>query len=220
MPTNEVKKPVRSRKDTKSAPATSTKSAKKPADISSSNGKKEPSITRIHREQVVPTMMKEFNYKNVMEVPRLNKIILNVGVGEAKDNIKALEGAVNDLTIISGQKPVVTRARKAIAGFKIREGMPIGVSVTLRGDMMAYFLDRLLNMALPRIRDFRGVSKSSFDGRGNYSMGIREQVIFPEIDYNHIDRIRGFQVTINTTAKTDSEGARMLELLGVPFSRS
>lgn len=220
MPTNEVKKPVRSRKDTKSAPATSTKSAKTPADISHLNGKDEPSITRIHREQVVPTMMKEFNYKNVMEVPRLNKIILNVGVGEAKDNIKALEGAVNDLTIISGQKPVVTRARKAIAGFKIREGMPIGVSVTLRGDMMAYFLDRLLNMALPRIRDFRGVPKSSFDGRGNYSMGIREQVIFPEIDYNHIDRIRGFQVTINTTAKTDSEGARMLELLGVPFSRS
>jgi large subunit ribosomal protein L5 len=164
-------------------------------------------------------MMQEFSYRNVMEVPRINKVVLNMGVGEAKDNIRALESATQDLTTISGQKPITTRAHKAIAGFKIRKGMAIGVSVTLRGERMGYFLDRLLNIALPRIRDFRGVSRSSFDGRGNYSMGIREQVIFPEIDYNQIDRIRGLQVTIATSAKTDGEAIRLLELLGMPFAR-
>ena len=218
MTTAEEKKPRRPRKSAK-ATVPKTKDKTPVQDPSSANGKVEPNIVKIYREQVTPTMMREFGYKNVMQVPRLNKIVLNIGVGEAKDNIKALEGATQDLTTIAGQKPIITRARKAIAGFKIREGMPIGVCVTLRGDMMAYFLDRLLNMALPRIRDFRGVSRSSFDGRGNYSMGIREQVIFPEIDYNRIDRIRGFQVTISTTAKTDGEAARLLELLGMPFTR-
>jgi large subunit ribosomal protein L5 len=218
MTTAEEKKPRRPRKSTKAA-VPRTKDKTPVQDSPSVNGTVEPSIVKVYREQVTPTMMQEFSYKNVMQVPRLNKIVLNIGVGEAKDNIKALEGATQDLTTLAGQKPIITRARKAIAGFKIREGMPIGVCVTLRGDMMAYFLDRLLNMALPRIRDFRGVSRSSFDGRGNYSMGIREQVIFPEIDYNQIDRIRGFQVTISTTAKTDGEAARLLELLGMPFAR-
>ena len=183
------------------------------------NGSVEPQIVKTYRDQIVPTMMQEFKYKNVMQVPRINKIVLNIGLGEAKDNARSLEGALRDLTTIAGQKPVITRARKAIAGFKIREGMPVGVSVTLRGERMNYFLERLLSTALPRIRDFRGVPKSSFDGRGNYSMGIREQVIFPEIDYNQIDKIRGFQVTITTSANTDAEAARLLELLGMPFVR-
>ena len=183
------------------------------------NGSVEPQIVRTYRDQIVPTMMQEFKYRNVMQVPRINKIVLNIGLGEAKDNARSLEGALRDLTTIAGQKPVITRARKAIAGFKIREGMPVGVSVTLRGERMNYFLERLLSTALPRIRDFRGVPKSSFDGRGNYSMGIREQVIFPEIDYNQIDKIRGFQVTITTSANTDAEAARLLELLGMPFVR-
>ncbi len=184
-----------------------------------SNGVVEPRIVKTYRDRIIPTMMQEFKYKNVMQVPRINKIVLNVGLGEAKDNARSLEGAIRDLTIIAGQKPVITRARKAIAGFKIREGMPVGVSVTLRGERMNFFLERLLSAALPRIRDFRGVPKSSFDGRGNYSMGIREQVIFPEIDYNQIDKIRGFQVTITTSARTDAEAARLLELLGMPFTR-
>lgn len=183
------------------------------------NGSVEPRIVTTYRDQIIPTMMQEFKYKNVMQVPRINKIVLNVGLGEAKDNARSLEGAIRDLTIIAGQKPVITRARKAIAGFKIREGMPVGVSVTLRGERMHFFLERLLSAALPRIRDFRGVPKPSFDGRGNYSMGIREQVIFPEIDYNQIDKIRGFQVTIATSANTDAEAARLLELLGMPFTR-
>ena len=183
------------------------------------NGLAEPDIVKTYREQIIPSMMQEFKYKNVMQVPRISKIVLNVGLGEAKDNARSLEGAIRDLTTIAGQKPVITRARKAIAGFKIREGMPVGVSVTLRGERMNFFLERLLKAALPRIRDFRGVPKSSFDGRGNYSIGIREQVIFPEIDYNQIDKIRGFQVTITTSAKTDAEASRLLELLGMPFVR-
>ena len=183
------------------------------------NGLVEPDIVKAYREQIVPSMMQEFKYKNVMQVPRISKIVLNVGLGEAKDNARSLEGAIRDLTTIAGQKPVITRARKAIAGFKIREGMPVGVSVTLRGERMNFFLERLLKAALPRIRDFRGVPKSSFDGRGNYSIGIREQVIFPEIDYNQIDKIRGFQVTITTSARTDAEASRLLELLGMPFVR-
>ena len=183
------------------------------------NGSAEPQIVKTYREQIIPSMMQEFQYKNVMQVPRISKIVLNIGLGEAKDNARSLEGALRDLTTIAGQKPVITRARKAIAGFKIREGMPVGVSVTLRGERMNFFLERLLSTALPRIRDFRGVPKSSFDGRGNYSIGIREQVIFPEIDYNQIDKIRGFQVTITTSARTDAEAARLLELLGMPFVR-
>ncbi len=172
-----------------------------------------------YRNHIVPTMMQEFGYRNVMEVPRVKKVVLNVGLGEALTNPKAIESASNDLAVISGQKPIVTKAKKSIAAFKLRQGVPIGVAVTLRGERMAHFLDRLLNVALPRIRDFRGVSRSSFDGRGNYSMGIREQIIFPEIDYNQIERIRGFQVTITTNAKNDAEALRLLELMGMPFAR-
>jgi large subunit ribosomal protein L5 len=154
-----------------------------------------------------------------MQVPRLTKVILNIGLGEALTNPRAMESATKDLTTISGQKPVVTRAKKSIAGFKLREGNPIGLSVTLRGAMMYHFMDRLLNTALPRIRDFRGVPATSFDGRGNYSLGIREQIIFPEIDYGQIERIRGLQVTIVTTAPTDTEASRLLALFGMPFAR-
>ncbi len=178
-----------------------------------------PRLLEEYRAQIVPAMMTEFEYTNVMQVPRLVKVVLNIGLGEALTNPKAIETATQDLTIISGQKPVVTRARKSIAGFKLREGNPIGVSVTLRGVRMYHFMDRLLNMALPRIRDFRGVPPSSFDGRGNYSLGIREQIIFPEIDYGQIERIRGFQVTIATTARTDAEASRLLALMGMPFAR-
>ena len=155
-----------------------------------------------------------------MQIPRLTKVILNIGLGETLTNSRALEAATGDLTLISGQKPVTTRAKKSIAGFKIREGMPIGVSVTLRGTRMYEFMDRLLNSTLPRIRDFQGVSRTAFDGRGNFSLGIREQVIFPEIDYNNIDRIRGLQIVVVTTASNDVEGMRMLELLGMPFTRN
>ena len=178
-----------------------------------------PRLLEEFKAQIVPAMVKEFEYGNVMEVPRLTKVVLNIGLGEALTNPRAIETAIQDLTTISGQKPVVTRARKSIAGFKLREGNPIGVTVTLRGVRMYHFMDRLLNMALPRIRDFRGVSPSSFDGRGNYSLGIREQIIFPEIDYGQIERIRGFQVTIGTTAKTDAEALRLLALMGMPFAR-
>jgi large subunit ribosomal protein L5 len=217
MTTKKAKRQKRSGRNAGTAPAASR--PKTPEPPAAGNGLAEPHILKTYREQVTPSMMQEFKYKNVMQVPRINKIVLNVGLGEAKDNARSLEGAIRDLTIIAGQKPVITRARKAIAGFKIREGMPVGVSVTLRGERMNFFLERLLSAALPRIRDFRGVPKSSFDGRGNYSMGIREQVIFPEIDYNQIDKIRGFQVTITTSAKTDAEAARLLELLGMPFVR-
>jgi large subunit ribosomal protein L5 len=154
-----------------------------------------------------------------MQVPRIEKVCLNIGLGEAVQNAKAVEAASNDLALISGQRPVVTRARKSIANFKVRKGMPIGLMVTLRGDRMWEFLDRLMNAALPRIRDFQGVPPDSFDGRGNYSLGIREQVIFPEIDYDKIDRVRGLQVNIITTARSDEEGKRLLELLGMPFAR-
>ena len=178
-----------------------------------------PRLLELYRSQVVPTMFKEFNYKNVMQVPRLTKVVLNVGLGEALTNARAMESTAADLTAMTGQKPIVTRARKSIANFKLREGNPIGMCVTLRGHMMYYFMDRLVNTALPRIRDFRGVSSSSFDGRGNYSMGIREQIIFPEIDYGGIERIRGFQVTMTTTSRTDAEASRLLALMGMPFTR-
>jgi len=178
-----------------------------------------PRLKQLYREQVVPALMREFGYRNVMEVPRLVKISVNVGLGEAVQNPKAVEAATNDIALITGQKPVVTRAQKSIAAFKVRKGMPIGVMVTLRGDRMWEFLDRLINAALPRIRDFQGVPPDSFDGRGNYSLGIREQIIFPEIDYDKIDKVRGLQVNIITTARTDEEGRRLLELLGMPFAR-
>lgn len=178
-----------------------------------------PRLRNRFREEIVPQMMGEFSYSNPMEVPRLQKIVLNIGLGEALVNGRAMEAAVQDLTTISGQKPIITRARKSIAGFKIRQGNAIGAAVTLRGDRMYHFLDRLINTALPRIRDFRGIPRRGMDGRGNFSIGIREQIIFPEIDYNSIDRIRGLQVTIATTARNDAEAMRLLELYGFPFIR-
>ena len=178
-----------------------------------------PRLLSLYRSDIVPAMMQEFSYRNTMEVPRLSKVMLNVGLGEALTNSRAIEFATRDLATVSGQKAIVTRAAKSIAGFKLREGNAIGACVTLRGARMYHFVDRLFNAALPRIRDFRGMSRSSFDGRGNYSMGIREQIIFPEIDYGQIDRVRGMQVTFVTSARTDAEAARLLELLGMPFAR-
>jgi large subunit ribosomal protein L5 len=179
-----------------------------------------PRLQERYREEIVPALMKEFGYKNVMQAPRLEKVTVNVGLGEAVQNAKALDAASSDVATVTGQHPVITRAKKSIANFKLREGMPIGVMVTLRGSRMWEFLDRALNAALPRIRDFQGVSPNSFDGRGNYSMGIREQVIFPEVEYDKIDKVRGMQLTICTTAKTDEEGQRLLEMLGMPFAKS
>ncbi len=178
-----------------------------------------PRLLDTYRNEIVPAMMSEFGFSTTMRVPRVQKIVLNIGLGEALTNGRAMESATNDLSIISGQKPVINRARKSIANFKLREGNPIGTSVTLRGARMYHFLDRLVNMALPRIRDFRGLARRGFDGRGNFSIGIREQIIFPEIDYNQIDRIRGLQVTIATTAENDAEATRLLELFGMPFVR-
>jgi large subunit ribosomal protein L5 len=170
-----------------------------------------------YEEEVRPALVKEFDYQNPMEVPRLTKITVNIGLGEALTNSKAVDAAVNDLTIITGQKPVVTKAKRSIAQFKIREGNTIGCTVTLRGQRMWDFLERLTRLALPRIRDFRGVPTRSFDGRGNYSLGLREQLAFPEIDYDKVDRLRGLEMTVVTTAKTDEEGQRLLALLGMPF---
>ena len=178
-----------------------------------------PRLKERFRSEILPAMMREFSYANVMQVPRVAKVNLNIGLGEAVQNAKALDSASADLATITGQHPVITRAKKSISNFKLREGMPIGVTVTLRGARMWEFLDRLLNAALPRIRDFNGVSPNSFDGHGNYSMGIREQMIFPEIEYDKIDKVRGMQVTILTTAKSDEEAKRLLELLGMPFAR-
>jgi len=178
-----------------------------------------PRLKDLYREEIIPVMMERFAYRTLMEVPRLEKIVVNVGVGEALQNVKALDAAMKDLAIMTGQRPVFTLARKAIANFRLREGSPIGAKVTLRGERMYSFLDRLINVALPRRRDFRGVSRESFDGRGNYSLGLREQLIFPEIDYDSIDKVRGFEVSIVTTAKTDEEGRHLLELLGMPFVR-
>jgi len=172
-----------------------------------------------YQNEVVTTMMKDFSLENPMQVPRIEKIVVNVGVGEAIDNAKALDAAVEDIMTITGQKPIVTKARKSIAIYKLREGQSIGVKVTLRGQRMWSFFDRLVNVALPRTRDFRGVSPNSFDGRGNYTLGIGEQLIFPEIDYDKIDKIRGFEVTIVNTAPNDEQGRRLLELLGMPFRR-
>jgi large subunit ribosomal protein L5 len=172
-----------------------------------------------YQEEIVPLMMQERGYRSPMQVPRLEKIVLSIGLGEAIQNPRALEAAAADLAAISGQRPVVTRANRSIAGFKLRKGMSIGLMVTLRGKRMCDFLDRLINAALPRIRDFHGVSRNSFDRRGNYSLGIKEQIIFPEIEYDKIDKVRGLQVSIVTTAFTDEEGFRLLELMGMPFAR-
>ena len=176
-----------------------------------------PRLKERYQREVAPQLMKELGYTNVCQVPRLQKIVVNMGLGEAVQNTKVLDAAVIELTAIAGQKPVVTKARKAIANFKLREGMPIGCMVTLRGRRMYEFLDRLLNLALPRVRDFRGVSDRAFDGRGNYSLGVREQIIFPEIDLDKIDKVRGLSVSICTTARTDAEGKSLLRALGMPF---
>jgi len=174
-------------------------------------------LKEVYTKDIVPALMQEFKFNTVMQVPRLTKVTVNTGVGEAVQNARALDAAIEDITIITGQKPVVTRARKSIAGFKIREGMPIGAMVTLRGDRMYEFLDRLINLALPRIRDFRGINRSAFDGRGNYSLGIREQITFPDIDYDKIDKIRGMEVAIVTTAPDDAQGYALLKRMGMPF---
>ena len=169
--------------------------------------------------EIKDAMVKKFQYKNVMEIPKLDKIVINMGVGEAKDNAKVLDAAVKDLEIIAGQKVVVTRAKKSVANFKLREGMPIGCKVTLRGDKMYEFLDRLVNLALPRVRDFRGVNPNAFDGRGNYALGIKEQLIFPEIEYDKVDKVRGIDIIFVTTAKTDEEARELLTLFGMPYSK-
>ena len=173
-----------------------------------------------YQEVIVPKLMEQFNYTNIHQVPKLVKVTVNRGLGEASSNAKALDSSIAELGTITGQKPVVTRAKKAIAGFKIRQGMPVGVMVTLRGDRMYSFLERLINLSLPRIRDFRGISPKSFDGRGNYSLGIREQLIFPEIEYDSIDQIRGMDISIITTANTDEEGRALLKAMGMPFRES
>lgn len=172
-----------------------------------------------YQTEIVPALMKALNLRNVMEVPRVQKVVVNIGVGEALDNAKALEAAVNDLMQITGQKPIITKARKSIAAFKLREGRAIGVKVTLRGERMWSFLDRLMNIALPRVRDFRGVSPNAFDGRGNYTLGFREQLVFPEIEYDKVDKLRGLEVTIVTTARNDDHGRQLLAMLGMPFRK-
>ena len=179
-----------------------------------------PRLKERYREEIVSALVKEFDYANVMMAPGLEKVVVNIGMGEAVSNAKTLDSAASDVATITGQHPVIAKAKKSISNFKLREGMPIGVSVTLRGSRMWEFLDRMLNAALPRIRDFQGVSPNSFDGRGNYSLGLREQVMFPEIEYDKIDQIRGLQITICTSARTDEEGKRLLELLGMPFART
>jgi len=184
------------------------------------NGRVQPRLKERYRAEIVPALQREFNYPNVMAVPRVEKVVLNIGIGEAIQNSKALDAASADLAAITGQRPWVRRAKKSVAAFKLRAGMPVGLMVTVRGDRMYEFLDRLLNLALPRVRDFRGVATRSFDGRGNYTLGLREQLIFPEIDYDKIDKVRGLEVTIVTSAKTDIEARRLLELLGMPFERA
>jgi len=177
------------------------------------------SLKERYKNEVVPALKKSLKIDNVMQVPRVSKVVVNIGVGEALDNAKALDAAVGDMTQITGQKPVVTKARKSIAAFKLREGRSIGVRVTLRGERMWSFLDRLMNIALPRVRDFRGISSDAFDGRGNYTLGLREQLVFPEIEYDKIDKLRGLEITIVTTARTDDEGRQLLQLLGMPFKK-
>jgi len=177
----------------------------------------EARLKQHYQKSVIPALVKEFGYKNVMAVPKVQKISLNIGLGEATQNAKLMDGAVNELGQIAGQKPVVTKAKKSIAAFKLREGMSIGAMVTLRGDRMYEFLDRLMNVALPRVRDFRGVSSKSFDGRGNYTLGVRDQLIFPEIDYNKVEKVKGMNISITTSAKTDAEGLALLKHMGMPF---
>ncbi|MCC8016835.1 MAG: 50S ribosomal protein L5 [Clostridiales bacterium] len=175
-------------------------------------------LKEAYKSDVAPALMKKFEYKSVMQTPKLDKIVLNVGCGEARENSKVVDAIINDLSVITGQRPIICRAKKSVANFKLREGMSIGVKVTLRGDKMYEFLDRFFNLALPRVRDFRGINPNSFDGRGNYAMGIKEQLIFPEIEYDKIDSVRGMDIIMVTTANTDEEGRELLRLLGAPFS--
>jgi large subunit ribosomal protein L5 len=174
-------------------------------------------LKEVYTKEIIPQLMKEFGYKNVMQVPKLEKIVINMGLGEAIQNVKILDSAADEIATISGQKAVITKAKKSIASFKLRQGMPIGCMVTLRKDRMYEFLDRLMNISLPRVRDFKGVSAKGFDGRGNYSLGIKEQLIFPEIDYDKVDKVKGLNISIVTTAKTDEEGRALLKILGMPF---
>lgn len=176
-----------------------------------------PRLKEKYRQEVIPALRKEFNYANIMQVPTVHKVVINIGMGEALQNAKAMDNAVRDLTDITGQKPVVTKAKRSVAAFKLREGNPIGCMVTLRGERMYYFLDKLMNVALPRLRDFQGISPDAFDGRGNYTLGIREQLVFPEVEYDRVDKVRGMEITIVTTARTDEEGRRLLKLMGMPF---
>jgi large subunit ribosomal protein L5 len=187
--------------------------------VSAVETRPQPNLLRMYEEQAAEALVKEFDYENTMQVPRIAKVIVNIGIGEAKDNARALEAAVNDVRAITGQQPVVVKARKSVAAFKLREGMPVGIKATLRGRRMWYFLERLIAVALPRIRDFRGVSPEGFDGRGNYSLGLREQIIFPEVDYDNIDKLRGLEVSIVTTAGTDEEARSLLAQLGMPFRK-
>ena len=177
-----------------------------------------PNLKKLYQDEVAPALMQKFGYKSTMQIPRLEKIVLNVGCSEARENAKVLDAVVSDLTAITGQKAVITKAKKSVANFKLREGMPIGAKVTLRGDKMWEFLDRLFNVALPRVRDFRGISADAFDGRGNYALGIKEQLIFPEIEYDKIDKIRGMDIVVVTTAQTDEEARELLKLVGAPFA--
>ena len=177
-----------------------------------------PNLKKLYQDEVAPALMQKFGYKSTMQIPRLEKIVLNVGCSEARENAKVLDAVVSDLTAITGQKAVVTKAKKSVANFKLREGMPIGAKVTLRGNKMWEFLDRLFNVALPRVRDFRGISADSFDGRGNYALGVKEQLIFPEIEYDKIDKIRGMDIVMCTTAQTDEEARELLKLIGAPFA--
>ena len=205
--------------------AKKTKAAETPEKQEASKQPKQPKAKTLvearlrqhDKKSVIPALVKEFGYKNVMAVPKIQKVSVNIGLGEATQNAKLMDGAVNELAQIAGQKPVITKAKKSIAAFKLREGMSIGAMVTLRGDHMYEFLDRLMNVALPRVRDFRGVSSKSFDGRGNYTLGIRDQLIFPEIDYNKVEKVKGMNISITTTAKTDAEGLALLKNMGMPF---
>ena len=177
-----------------------------------------PNLKKLYQDEVAPALMQKFGYKSTMQIPRLEKIVVNVGCSEARENAKVLDAVVSDLTTITGQKAVITKAKKSVANFKLREGMPIGAKVTLRGDKMWEFLDRLFNVALPRVRDFRGITADAFDGRGNYALGVKEQLIFPEIEYDKIDKIRGMDIVVCTTAKTDEEARELLKLVGAPFA--
>ena len=216
------------KKTTRSRAATATKAASgttgaKAAAKASGNGYRKPEYSGLrqrYRDEVVPALQREFEYANPMQIPAVEKVVVNIGLGEAIANAKALDAAVGDLTTITGQKPIVTRAKRSIAQFRLRTGMPIGAKVTLRGQRMYDFLERTLNLALPRIRDFRGIPTRSFDGRGNFSLGLREQLVYPEIDYDKVDRLRGLEISIVTTAKTDEEGRKLLDLLGMPFQAS